>query len=79
MAELARWAQQAHEHLDQDRYAHAGRDLGTLLTELHVQAAARDAETHNPALAALVTAWHVAAVIAGDDRVSRSGAVRRSL
>jgi transcriptional regulator with XRE-family HTH domain len=65
VAELARWAQQAHEHLDQDRYAHAGRGLGTLLTELHVQAAAPDAETHNPALGALVTAWHIATVIAG--------------
>ena len=65
VAELARWAQQAHEHLDQDRYAHAGRDLGTLLTELHVHAAARDAGTRHPALAALVTACHVAAAIAG--------------
>ncbi len=65
VAELARRAQQAHEHLDQDRYAHAGRDLGTLLTELHVHAAASDADTRNPALAALVTACHVAAAIAG--------------
>ncbi len=65
VAELARWAQQAHEHLDQDRYAHAGRDLGTLLTELHVRAAARSADTRNPALAALVTVCHVAAAIAG--------------
>ncbi|MGH3999295.1 MAG: helix-turn-helix domain-containing protein, partial [Pseudonocardiaceae bacterium] len=65
VAELARWVQQAHEHLDQDRYAHAGRDLGTLLTELHVHAAARDADTRNAALAAMVTACHVAATIAG--------------
>ncbi|MGH3811084.1 MAG: helix-turn-helix domain-containing protein [Pseudonocardiaceae bacterium] len=65
VAELARCAQQAHEHLDQDRYAHAGRDLRTLLTELHVHAAARDADTRKPALAALVTACHVAATIAG--------------
>ncbi|MGH3934906.1 MAG: helix-turn-helix domain-containing protein, partial [Pseudonocardiaceae bacterium] len=65
VAELARWAQQAHDHLDQDRYAHAGRDLGTLLTELHVHAAARDADTRNAALAALATACHVAATIAG--------------
>ncbi|MGH3897345.1 MAG: helix-turn-helix domain-containing protein [Pseudonocardiaceae bacterium] len=65
VAELARCAQQAHEHLDQDRYAHAGRDLGTLLTELHVHAAARNADTREPALAALVTACHVAGTIAG--------------
>ncbi|MGH3799825.1 MAG: helix-turn-helix domain-containing protein, partial [Pseudonocardiaceae bacterium] len=65
LAELVRRVQQAHEHLDQDRYAYAGRDLGTLLTELHVHAAARNADTCNAALAALVTACHVAAVIAG--------------
>ncbi|MGH3776647.1 MAG: helix-turn-helix domain-containing protein [Pseudonocardiaceae bacterium] len=65
VAELVRWAQQAHEHLDQDRYAHAGGDLGTLLTELHGHAAARDADTCNAALAAMVTACHVAAAIAG--------------
>jgi transcriptional regulator with XRE-family HTH domain len=65
VAELARWVQQAQEHLDQDRYAHAGRELGTLLTELHVHAAARDADTCRPALAALVTACHVAAATAG--------------
>ncbi len=64
VAELARRAQQAHEHLDQDRYAHAGRDLGRLLTELHVHSAVRDSDTCHPALAALVTACHVAAAIA---------------
>jgi transcriptional regulator with XRE-family HTH domain len=65
LAELARWAHQAQEHLDQDRYAHAGRDLGTLLTELQVHVAARNADTRNSALAAMVTACHVAAAIAG--------------
>jgi transcriptional regulator with XRE-family HTH domain len=65
VAELARWVQQAHEHLDQDRYAHAGRDLGILLTELHVHATARDTDARHPALAALVTACHVASAIAG--------------
>ncbi len=65
IAELNQWARQAQEHLDQDRYARAGRQLGTLLTELHVHALADDAETRDPALAALVTACHVAAAIAG--------------
>ncbi|MGH3870000.1 MAG: helix-turn-helix domain-containing protein [Pseudonocardiaceae bacterium] len=65
VAELARWAQQADEHLDQDRYAQAGRDLGMLLTELHVHAAAGAAGTRHPALAALVTACHVAASTVG--------------
>lgn len=65
VAELVRWASQAHEYLDQDRYARAGRDLGTLLTELHVHAAARNADTRRPALAALGRACRVAAAIAG--------------
>lgn len=69
VAELVRCAQQALEHLDQDRYARAGRDLGTVLTELYVHAAgdaaAGDAATRDQALAALVTACHVAAAIPG--------------
>ncbi|MGQ0779114.1 MAG: helix-turn-helix domain-containing protein [Pseudonocardiales bacterium] len=65
VAELLRWTQQVHEHLDQDRYARAGRDLGTLLAELHVHATARNADIRRPALAALVTACRVAAAIAG--------------
>jgi transcriptional regulator with XRE-family HTH domain len=64
-AELARWAQHVQEHLDQDRYTRAGRDLGTLLTELQVHAVAGNADTRNPALTALVSACHVAAAIAG--------------
>lgn len=64
VAELAQGAQQAQEHLDQDRYADAGRGLGTVLTQLQVRAA-EDADTRNAALAALVTACHVAAAIAG--------------
>ncbi|MGH3912802.1 MAG: helix-turn-helix domain-containing protein [Pseudonocardiaceae bacterium] len=65
VAELTRWAQQAREHLDQDRYARAGRNLGTLLTELRVHAATSDADTRNQALTALVTACQVAAAITG--------------
>ncbi|MGH3931223.1 MAG: helix-turn-helix domain-containing protein, partial [Pseudonocardiaceae bacterium] len=65
VAELVRWAQQAQEHLDQDRYARAGQDLGTLLTELHVYIASDNADVRRAALAALVTACHVAAAITG--------------
>jgi len=65
MAELDQWARRAQEHLDQDRYARAGRELGTLLTELQVHAAAGNADIRNPALAALVRTCHVAAAIAG--------------
>ncbi|MGH3815908.1 MAG: helix-turn-helix domain-containing protein, partial [Pseudonocardiaceae bacterium] len=64
VAELAQGAQRAHEHLDQDRYAAAGRGLGALLTELHMRGA-EGADTRNEALAALVRACHVAATIAG--------------
>ncbi len=64
VAELAQGAQRAHEHLDQDRYAAAGRGLGTLLSELH-RRGAEDADVRSEALAALVTACHVAATIAG--------------
>ena len=64
VAELAQGAQQAREHLDQDRYADAGRGLGTVLTQLQVRAA-EDADSRDSALGALVRACHVAAVIAG--------------
>ncbi|MGH3793948.1 MAG: helix-turn-helix domain-containing protein [Pseudonocardiaceae bacterium] len=68
VAELAHWAQQAKEHLDQDRYARAGHELGTLMTELRVRAAADNADNadiRNPALAALVMTCHVAGAITG--------------
>ncbi|HEY2762531.1 MAG TPA: helix-turn-helix transcriptional regulator [Pseudonocardiaceae bacterium] len=64
VAGLAEEAQRAREHLDQDRYADAGRGLGTLITELQVRSG-EDADTRESALAALVTVCHVAAVIAG--------------
>lgn len=64
VTDLAQGTQQACEHLDQDRYAAAGRGLGTLLSELQIRAT-EDGDTCNEALAALVTACHVAATITG--------------
>lgn len=58
--ELARWAAQANEHTANCRYSTAGRDLGALLAELHVQAATGDEDTRQAALAALVEACFVA-------------------
>lgn len=65
VTELAGWAQQACQHLDQEHYGRAGQHLGTLLTELPAGVAAGDAETRDTALAATVTASQVAAAIAG--------------
>jgi transcriptional regulator with XRE-family HTH domain len=64
VAELARWAQQADAHRDQNCYALAGRELGTLLSELHTRAAAGTPDDCRVALAALVQACHVAAGLA---------------
>jgi transcriptional regulator with XRE-family HTH domain len=58
--ELARWAARANEHVAHSRYSDAGRDLGDLLAELHVQAVTGDTDTRRAALAALVEACFVA-------------------
>jgi hypothetical protein len=58
--ELARWASLANEHTANNRYQLAGRDLGTLLAELHVWAATGDDDAKRTALAALVEACFVA-------------------
>ncbi|MGI9062615.1 MAG: helix-turn-helix domain-containing protein [Pseudonocardiaceae bacterium] len=60
VAELARMAAQANVHCDQARYQLAGRDLGTVLTELQVHAVAGDLDTRRTALVALVEACRVA-------------------
>lgn len=62
--QLASWAAQANAHCDEARYALAGKDLGALLTELHVHAARETSATRRIALAALVEACAVAFGIA---------------
>jgi transcriptional regulator with XRE-family HTH domain len=62
--ELARWAATANEHTANSRYSAAGRELGALLAELHMHAAAGDGDTRRAALSALVEACFVASGVA---------------
>ncbi|MDQ2884055.1 MAG: helix-turn-helix transcriptional regulator [Actinomycetota bacterium] len=62
--QLATWAAVANAHCDEARYALAGKDLGALLTELHIHAATGTAAASRTALAALVEACAVAFGIA---------------
>jgi len=61
VTELARLARQANTYSDEARYALAGRDLGMVLSELHVHAVSGDSDTRRAALAALVEACIAAA------------------
>ena len=60
VADLVHWAAAANEHSAFCRYSLAGRDLGMLLTELHVHAVVGDGDMSRVALAALVEACLVA-------------------
>ena len=59
--QLAALASQANTYTDETRYALAGRGLGAVLAELHVQAATGDGQTRQAALGALVEACLAAA------------------
>jgi transcriptional regulator with XRE-family HTH domain len=59
--ELAKLARAANVASADSRYSLAGRDLGALLTELHVHAVTGDSDTQRTALAALAEACFVAA------------------
>ncbi|HEX6402140.1 MAG TPA: helix-turn-helix transcriptional regulator [Pseudonocardiaceae bacterium] len=61
---LAALVAQANRHVDETRYQLAGRDLGAVLTELHVHAVSGTADTRRSALAALAEGCMVAAGIA---------------
>jgi transcriptional regulator with XRE-family HTH domain len=56
VTELAQLARQANTHCDEDRYALAGRNLGVVLSELHVHVVSGDSDTRRAALTALVEA-----------------------
>lgn len=58
--ELVRWARRANEQSADSRYSLAGRDLGDLLTELHVAVVTGGRANRQAALAALVEACIVA-------------------
>ncbi len=60
VTELAKLAARANVNCDETRYALAGRDLGLMLTELHVHAVVGDTDTRRAALVALVEACRVA-------------------
>ncbi|MEU4803621.1 helix-turn-helix transcriptional regulator [Actinosynnema sp. NPDC023587] len=62
--ELVEWARTANEHSAHSRYGAAGRDLGTLLTDLHVHAVAGSGDDSRVALRALLEACMVAAGVA---------------
>lgn len=62
--ELAAWAARANEHTAHSRYAAAGRDLGVLLTDLHVHAVTGHGADRRTALAALAEACVVACGVA---------------
>jgi len=61
--ELVAWADSANEHRDQGRYPLAGRDLGTLLTELQAHALTAGSADRNRAFTALVQSWVVAGIV----------------
>jgi transcriptional regulator with XRE-family HTH domain len=58
--ELVAWAQTANDHRDQNRLSLAGRNVGTLITELQVHALTAGLADRNRAVTALVTACAVA-------------------
>ncbi|HEY2762530.1 MAG TPA: helix-turn-helix transcriptional regulator [Pseudonocardiaceae bacterium] len=58
--ELVTWAQTANQHRDQSRLSLAGRDLGTLITELQVHALTAASADRDRAVTALVTTCSVA-------------------
>ncbi|MGH3998460.1 MAG: hypothetical protein ACRDTJ_13465, partial [Pseudonocardiaceae bacterium] len=64
LEELVAWADSANEHRDQGRYPLAGRDLGTLLTELQAHALTAGPADRDRAFTALVQSCIVAGIVA---------------
>ncbi|HEV2778398.1 MAG TPA: helix-turn-helix transcriptional regulator [Actinophytocola sp.] len=62
--ELAAWAARANEHTAHSCYSAAGRELGALLAELHIQAVTGNGDIRRAALIALVEACFVASGVA---------------
>ena len=60
MDELVAWADAANDHRDQSRLSLAGRDVGTLITELQVYALTAGSADRDRALMALIIACAVA-------------------
>jgi transcriptional regulator with XRE-family HTH domain len=64
LGELVAWAHSANEHRDQSRLSLAGRDIGTLITELRVHARTAGSADRGRAINALVMACAVAGPVA---------------
>jgi len=64
LEELVAWAQTADGHCDQARFSLAGRELGTLITELQAHALTAASADRLQAFTALVTVCGVAAQVA---------------
>ncbi|MGH3717664.1 MAG: helix-turn-helix domain-containing protein [Pseudonocardiaceae bacterium] len=62
--ELVAWARAANDHRDQNRLSLAGRDIGTLLTELRVYVSTAGSADRDRAVVALVEACAVAGPVA---------------
>lgn len=62
--ELVAWAESANGHRDQGRYPLAGRDMGTLLTELQVHALTAGSADRSRAFTALVQSCVIAGIVA---------------
>jgi hypothetical protein len=58
------WAQTANDHRDQNRLSLAGREVGTLITELQAHALTAGLVDRDRAVTALVTACAVAGPVA---------------
>jgi hypothetical protein len=78
--ELVAWANSANEHRDQGRFSLAGRDLGTLLTELQAHALTAGGADRDRAFTAFVQscilAGDVAKALAGNIDLAISAARR---
>lgn len=79
--ELVAWAQTANDHRDQSRLSLAGRDVGTLITELQVHALTAGSPDRDRAVTALVTACGIAGPVArvGAGNLDLSAAVGRHM
>ncbi|HEU0088210.1 MAG TPA: helix-turn-helix transcriptional regulator [Pseudonocardiaceae bacterium] len=66
LEQLVLLADNANEHCTQARYSLAGKDIGTLLTELQVHALTTRGEERDRAVTSAVVACFVAGVVAGN-------------
>ena len=66
LEQLALWADKANEHCTQARYSLAGKDAGTLLTQLQAHALTAPGPERDQAVTSAVIACFVAGVVAGN-------------